>query len=78
MLAGVPIDRRVVSEVPRLVIGGGLDRSVPLDDTERLAEWLDAEFEPFGAHSHFGLIVGEDSHQQVAESIRAFLETHRL
>ena len=57
---------------------GGLDRAVPLDDTERLAEWLDAEFEPFGAHSHYGLVVGEQSFQQVAESIRAFLETNRL
>jgi pimeloyl-ACP methyl ester carboxylesterase len=78
ILAGVAIDRRIVQTVPRLVIGGGLDRSVALDDTERLAEWLDAEFEPFGAHSHFGLIAGEESHQQVAEAIRAFLETHRL
>ena len=26
-----------------------------LDDAERLAEWLGAEYEPFGAHSHFGL-----------------------
>ncbi len=61
-----------------MVIGGGLDRIVTLDDSERLADWLDAEFEPFGAHSHYGLVVGEQSHQQVAESIRAFLETHRL
>jgi pimeloyl-ACP methyl ester carboxylesterase len=78
MLAGVSVDRRVFAEVPRLVIGGGLDRQVSLDDAERLAEWLDAEFEPFGAHSHFGLVAGESSHQQVAEAIRAFLETHRL
>jgi pimeloyl-ACP methyl ester carboxylesterase len=26
MLAGIPVDRRAVAEVPRLVIGGGLDR----------------------------------------------------
>lgn len=78
MLAGVTVDRRVLAEVPRLVIGGGLDRAVTLDDSERLAEWLDAEFEPFGAHSHFGLIVGEQSHQQVADAIRAFLESNRL
>lgn len=78
MLAGVTVDRRVLAEVPRLVIGGGLDRVVSLDDAERLAEWLDAEFEPFGAHSHFGLIVGEQSHQQVADAIRAFLESNRL
>jgi pimeloyl-ACP methyl ester carboxylesterase len=78
MLAGVPVQQRVFAEVPRLVIGGGLDRTVSLDDSERLAEWLDAEYEPFGAHSHYGLILGEQSHQQVAESIRAFLDTHRL
>jgi pimeloyl-ACP methyl ester carboxylesterase len=78
VIAGIPVDRRVVSEVPRLVIAGGLDRYTSLDDAERLSEWLDAEFEPFGAHSHFGLIHGETSFQQVAEAVRTFLETHRL
>jgi pimeloyl-ACP methyl ester carboxylesterase len=78
VIAGIPVDRRVVSEVPRLVIAGGLDRYTPLDDAERLAEWLDAEFEPFGAHSHYGLIHGGSSYQQVADSLRSFLETHRL
>jgi pimeloyl-ACP methyl ester carboxylesterase len=78
VLAGIPVDRRVVSEVPRLVIGGGLDRTVALDDAERLADWLGAEYEPFGAHSHFGLIHGEQSFQQVAETVRTFLEAHRL
>ncbi|HEX7346563.1 MAG TPA: alpha/beta fold hydrolase [Candidatus Limnocylindrales bacterium] len=78
VIAGIPVDRRVVSEVPRLVIAGGLDRYTSLDDAERLSEWLNAEFEPFGAHSHFGLIHGETSFQQVAEAVRTFLETHRL
>jgi pimeloyl-ACP methyl ester carboxylesterase len=78
VIAGIPVDRRVVSEVPRLVIAGGLDRYTPLDDAERLAEWLDAEFEPFGAHSHYGLIHGESSYQQVAEALRSFLDMHRL
>jgi hypothetical protein len=74
----VPVDRRVFAEVPRLVIGGGLDHAVPAEVSERLAEWLGAEYEPFGAHSHYGLVVGEQSYQQVAESVRAFLETNRL
>jgi pimeloyl-ACP methyl ester carboxylesterase len=78
MLGGVSVDRRGVEAVPRLVIGGGLDRTVTADDAERLAEWLDAEYEPFGAHSHYGLVIGESSYQQVADSIRGFLETHRL
>jgi pimeloyl-ACP methyl ester carboxylesterase len=78
MLAGVSVDRRGVEALPRLVVGAGLDATVKLADTERLAEWLDAEFEPFGAHSHYGIVVGESSFQQVAESVRGFLETHRL
>jgi pimeloyl-ACP methyl ester carboxylesterase len=78
MLAGVSVDRRGVEAVPRLVIGGGLDRTVSAEEAERVAEWLDAEFEPFGAHSHYGLVVGEASFQQVADAIRGFLETHRL
>jgi pimeloyl-ACP methyl ester carboxylesterase len=78
MLVGIPVDRRAVSEVPRLVIGGGLDRAVDLHDAERLADWLGAEFEPFGAHSHFGLIAGDGSYQQVAEAVRSFLDVHRL
>ena len=78
VLRGIRIDPRVFAEMPRLVIGGGLDQGVPSESAERLAEWLDAPFEPFGAHSHFGLVLGEQSFQQVAEAIRAFLEAHRL
>jgi pimeloyl-ACP methyl ester carboxylesterase len=78
MLAGVSIDRRSLTEVPRLVVGAGLDRLVPEPISERLAEWLGADYEPFGAHSHYGLVVGETSHLQVAEAIRVFLEANRL
>ena len=78
MLRGVRVDRGRLPDVPRLVIGGGLDQVVSLDASERLAEWLDADFEPFGAHSHYGLILGEVGFTQVADSIRSFLESHRL
>ena len=78
ILSGVSVDRRSFEGIPRLVIGGGLDRTVSLNDAERLSDWLEAEFEPFGAHSHYGLVLGDQSFQQVAESIRGFLETHRL
>jgi pimeloyl-ACP methyl ester carboxylesterase len=78
MLRGVRVDPSLLLEVPRLVIGGGFDRNVSLEASERLAQWLDAEFEPFGAHSHYGLILGEEGYGQVAESIRGFLEAHRL
>src|SRR5215212_6937993 len=59
-----------IADVPRLVIGAGLDRTVPEPLAERVAQWLGAQYEPFGAHSHYGLVVGEQSHQQVADAIR--------
>jgi pimeloyl-ACP methyl ester carboxylesterase len=78
MLEGVPVDHRALADVPRLVIGAGVDRQFPAADSERLADWLGAEYQPFGAHSHYGLVLGEESHEQVAEAIRSFLEAHRL
>jgi len=78
VLQGVSVDRRPFVEIPRLVIGGGLDRTVPEGASERLADWLGAAYEPFGAHSHYGLVIGEQSHQQVAEAIRSFLDANRL
>lgn len=78
MLEGVEIRLDDMPDVPRLVIGGGLDRFVAESDSERLAEWLGADYQPFGAHSHYGLVIGEDSFEQVAEAIRLFLEHHRL
>jgi len=78
LIGGVPVDRGALPDVPRLVISGGLDAYVPEEELERLAEWLDAPYEPFGAHSHYGLVLGEQSYLQVAETLRAFLETNRL
>jgi hypothetical protein len=43
-----------------------------------LAEWLGAEYVPFAALSHYGLVIGEAGHEQVADAIRLFLESHRL
>ncbi|MEO5965812.1 MAG: alpha/beta fold hydrolase [Candidatus Limnocylindrales bacterium] len=78
VLQGVPVDRSALPDVPRLVIGAGLDAYIPADEVEGLADWLGAPYEPFGAHSHFGLVLGEQSYLQVAETLRAFLETNRL
>jgi len=78
MLMGVPVDRSAFAGTPILVVGGGLDRWFPERESERLAEWLDADYEPFGAHSHYGLVIGAESYAQVAEAVRAFLESRRL
>ena len=63
---------------PRLVIGSGLDGSAAAVAAEALATWLGAEHEQYGAHSHFGLLLGTDGHRQVVERVRAFLEAHHL
>ena len=78
MLEGVTVSLDELPHVPRLVIGAGLDRFFPESDSERLAEWLGADYQPFGAHSHYGLVAGEASYEQVAEAVRGFLESHRL
>jgi pimeloyl-ACP methyl ester carboxylesterase len=78
MLRGVVVDPTAYAAVPKLVIAAGLDRAVDLDASESLAYWLGAQFEPFGAHSAYGLVLGEQSFGQVADAIRGFLELHRL
>jgi pimeloyl-ACP methyl ester carboxylesterase len=78
MLTGIPVEREALMGIPTLVVGAGLDRWFPESESEDLAEWLGAAYEPFGAHSHFGLVIGAESHAQVAETIRTFIESHRL
>ena len=78
MLEGVSVVKDDLPEVPMLVIGAGLDRWFPEADSERLAEWLGANYLPFGAHSHYGLVAGETSFEQVADGVRSFIESHRL
>lgn len=78
VLQGIPVDRNAFEGIPILVLGAGLDRHVDVDGVEALADWLDADYEPFWAHSHYGLVLGENGYLQAAETVRAFLETHRL
>lgn len=78
MLAGIPVAPATLADVPCLVVGSGLDGSDAALAAERLASWLGAEHEQYGAHSHYGMVVGTESHRQVADRVRAFLETHHL
>jgi pimeloyl-ACP methyl ester carboxylesterase len=78
MLEGPMVSRELLSGIPTLVIGGGVDRMFPEPESEHLAEWLGADYQPFGAHSHYGLVIGEQSYEQVADAIRSFLEHNRL
>ena len=78
MLAGVPVRPHLLDGVPTLVVGSGVDGTPASLTAERLAEWLGAEHEQYGAASHYGLVLSEEGHRQVADRVRAFLETHRL
>jgi len=78
MLEGVAVELDQLPQVPKLVIGAGLDRFFPAPDSERLAEWLGADYVGFGAHSHYGLVIGETSYELVADTVRTFIESHRL
>ncbi|MEP7361484.1 MAG: alpha/beta fold hydrolase [Chloroflexota bacterium] len=78
MLEGVEVDREQLADVPMLVIGGGLDRWFSDADSHRLAEWLGADYISFSELSHYGLITGEKTAERVADSIRSFIESHRL
>jgi non-heme chloroperoxidase len=78
ILDGIAVERAHLSGIPILVVGAGLDGTSAATGAERLADWLGGIYEPFGAHSHYGLVIGESSFQQVADGVRAFLESHRL
>jgi non-heme chloroperoxidase len=78
ILEGIAVDRAHLSGIPILVVGAGLDGTSAATGAERLADWIGGIYEPFGAHSHYGLVIGESSYQQVADGVRAFLESHRL
>ena len=78
MLTGVPVRPDLLEGVPTLVVGSGVDGAPAALTAERLAGWLGAEHEQFGAASHYGLVLSEETHRQVADRVRAFLEAHRL
>ena len=78
MLEGVEVDLEQMADVPRLVIGGGLDQWFADADSHRLAEWLGADYISFSDLSHYGLVTGENTAERVADTIRAFIESHRL
>jgi pimeloyl-ACP methyl ester carboxylesterase len=78
MLEGVEVDLDELSDAPRLVIGGGLDRWFSEADSHRLAEWLGADYMSFSDLSHYGLVTGENGAERVADAIRTFIESHRL
>jgi pimeloyl-ACP methyl ester carboxylesterase len=75
-MRGVEIDPGRIS-VPTLVIGAGLDDVIHPSEARRTADLLGAAYEYFPKASHFGLVMGSGSWQQVAGSVLGWLEERR-
>lgn len=76
-MVGIPIDPTPLRELPSLVIGAGLDDVIHPNEARRTADLIGATYEEFPSASHFGLVMGENTWQEVASSIHGWLEEHR-
>lgn len=74
---GVAIDATRFGEVPSLVIGAGLDDVVHPAEARRTADLIGAGYEEFSSASHFGLVMGERTWPEVAQSVLGWLEDRR-
>ena len=76
-MQGVPIDFARLAGIPSLVIGAGLDDVIHPAEARRVADLLGATYEYFPSASHFGLVMGERTWGDVAQSVLGWLEERR-
>jgi pimeloyl-ACP methyl ester carboxylesterase len=76
-MEGVPIDASRFLELPSLVIGAGLDDVIHPAEARGTADLLGASYEYFPSASHFGLVMGEHTWTDVAQSVLGWLEERR-
>jgi len=76
-MQGVAIDTSGLLDTPSLVIGAGLDDVVHPAEARRTADQLGAGYEYFPSASHFGLVMGEHTWPEVAQSVLGWLEERR-
>src|SRR3990170_72568 len=76
-MRGVEIYPSNLLDIPRLVIGPGLDDVVHQTEARRTADLLGAGYEYFPAATHFGLVMGEHTWPDVAQSVLGWLEERR-
>ncbi|MGH2446643.1 MAG: alpha/beta hydrolase [Candidatus Limnocylindria bacterium] len=76
-MRGVAIDPSGIRELPSLVIGAGLDDVIHPTETRRTADLIGASYEYFPSATHFGLVMGERSWPEVAQSVLGWLEERR-
>jgi pimeloyl-ACP methyl ester carboxylesterase len=76
-MQGVAIDASGLQDTPSLVIGAGLDDVIHPSEARRTADLLGAGYEYFASASHFGLVMGEHTWPEVAQSVLGWLEERR-
>jgi pimeloyl-ACP methyl ester carboxylesterase len=76
-MQGIPVDMNRLLELPSLVIGAGLDDVIHPAEARRTADMLGADYEYFPSASHFGLVMGEHTWPDVAQSVLGWLEERR-
>jgi pimeloyl-ACP methyl ester carboxylesterase len=76
-MEGIPVAMSRLAELPSLVIGAGLDDVIHPAEARRTADLLGADYEYFPSASHFGLVMGEDTWPDVAQSVLGWLEERR-
>src|SRR6188768_3209911 len=73
----IPIDAAALVDTPSLVIGAGRDDVIHPSEARRTADLLGAGYEYFPSASHFGLVMGEHTWPEVAQSVHGWLEERR-
>lgn len=76
-MLGIPIDASGLMDTPSLVIGAGMDDVIHPTEARRTADLLGAGYEYFPSASHFGLVMGEHTWPEVAQSVLGWLEERR-
>jgi pimeloyl-ACP methyl ester carboxylesterase len=76
-MEGIPVEMGRLAELPSLVIGAGLDDVIHPAEARRTADLLGADYEYFASASHFGLVMGEHTWPDVAQSVLGWLEERR-
>ena len=76
-MQGVAVDMSGMHDTPSLVIGAGLDDVIHPNEARRTADLLGASYEYFPSASHFGLVMGEHTWPEVAQSVLGWLEERR-
>ena len=76
-MRGVAIDASRFADVPSLVIGAGQDDVIHPSEARRTADLLGAGYEYFPSATHYGLVMGERSWPEVAQSVLGWLEERR-